>query len=132
MRPVLFFCSLASSVARVTLLVDMGLASQPSDELFVGGGSLAAALGIQAPGLAMTKVGDSVWQLVIDDLVIGQAYTYKFRNGNSPSWDYGAIWEVVPAECRFGQYNDRQLTVAGGNQIVGPVCFSSCVNLFLM
>ena len=57
-------CCLALSAAQVTLLLDMG-SDEGSNELYVGGGSLASDWpgGLVAPGLAMTLLGNGLWQM---------------------------------------------------------------------
>ena len=123
-------CYLALSAAQVTLLLDMG-SDEGSNELYVGGGSLASTLGLVAPGLAMTLLGNGLWRLGINTtaFAVGSAVTYKFRNGYSSNWDTGATWEsLTSADCTVlvGGYDHRRLVVAPKPQIIGPVCFNSC------
>ena len=79
-------CYLALSAAQVTLLLDMG-SDEGSDELYVGGGSLASTLGLIAPGLAMTLLGNGLWRLGINTtaFAVGSAAPSSFSAAGMPA-----------------------------------------------
>jgi len=75
-------------------------------------------------GLLMSDQGNSIWSLTIP--ISPGTYTYKFRNGFYDYWD-GPGWEPdLPAECGFGEWNDRQFTFSNTDLVLGPYYFGSC------
>ena len=93
---------------QLTLVLDLGAASNTTDTMYVVGSLTAGSPGddghdllvLRPPGagirLAMTSLGDGVWQLALNDLADGATYAYQFRVGSHVSWNNPqSSWEVV-------------------------------------
>ena len=61
--------------------------------------------------------GETVWKIWVG--VEDGDHMYKFQNG-------AGNYESVPPQCSFGNYGDRQVTVAGADVDVDAVCYGSC------
>ena len=105
----------------VTFSVDMQNEQVDETGVYVSGGDPQLA---GPSGILMSDQGNGIWSLTIS--VFPGTYTYKFRNGFYDYWD-GPGWESdLPAECGYGQYNDRQFTFSNIDLILGPYFFGSC------
>ena len=105
----------------VTFLVDMQFEEIDGTGVYVSGTDPQLA---GPSGLLMSDQGNGIWSLTVS--ISPGTYTYKFRNGFYDYWD-GPGWEPdLPAECGFGEYNDRQFTFSNTDLVLGPYYFGSC------
>ena len=105
----------------VTFLVDMQFEDVDGTGVYVSGADPQLA---GPSGLLMSDQGDGIWSLTVS--ISPGTYTYKFRNGFYADWD-GPGWEPdLPAECGFGEWNDRQFTFSNTDMVLGPYYFGSC------
>ena len=102
---------------QLTLWLDMGAAANATDVLYIVGPDWPSDRA-RPPGLAMTFFGGGLWQLAIEGLGDGTAYTYKFRVGYHDAWDTGGGWEAIDGDCTVGQYKDRQVVATSQPQSV--------------
>jgi len=105
----------------VTFLVDMQYEEVDGTGVYVSGGDPQLA---GPSGLLMSEQGNSIWSLTIP--ISPGTYTYKFRNGFYDYWDSPGWEPDLPAECGFGEYNDRQFTFSNTDLVLGPYYFGSC------
>ena len=114
-------CVDISIAPTVTFLVDMQNEDVDETGVYVSGSDPQL---VGPSGLLMSNQGNDIWSLTME--ISPGTYTYKFRNGFYDYWD-GPGWEPdLPAECGFGEWNDRQFTFSNIDLVLGPYFFGSC------
>jgi len=119
--PVVCFsrCEACPPQVQVTFRVDMSLQTVAPEGVHIAG----SFQGWDPAASPMTQTANNIWEISFM-LYQGEAYQYKFINGNTWSGE-----ETVPAACGVpngsGGYN-REVIVGNSMMILPAVCFSSC------
>ncbi len=112
-------CEACPPQVQVTFRVDMSLQTVAPEGVHIAG----SFQGWDPAASPMTLTANNIWETNFM-LFQGEAYQYKFINGNT--W---AGEETVPQACGVpngsGGYN-RQVIVGNNTMILPAVCFSSC------
>jgi len=108
--------------------ISAGTFDPTSQAVFVAGGPIYPQC-----GTAMTDTnGDSVYELTRTYLDT-TTFNYKYLIGpiawaNTGNCTGAGFETNIPAACIFGEFNDRQFTVNGMNDMIPPICYGSCAD----
>ncbi len=119
-------CTICEDVVEPTLVTVVFQVNMSNEVVSPNGVHIAGSFqGWNPNGTVMNELGGGVYELSYQ-IEGNQTIQFKFINGST--WDQQ---EVVPAECGadngFGGFN-RELVIGTENVVVGPVCFSGCVD----